>query len=106
MQRQSERVLLRIPVEVQGKGADGKPFSEKTFTLVVNRNGAQIALRNSPRPDDRITISNPLKRMSCPFRVVRRVVKSLGEGPEWGVECLEPEIDLWGISFPAMGSEN
>jgi len=48
--RQSERVLLRVPIEVSGKGPDGNVFSEKAFTLVINRHGAQIRLRNALRP--------------------------------------------------------
>lgn len=100
LKRRSERVLLRIPIEVKGRGADGKPFREKTFTLVINRNGARISLKNSPQSNDRITIQNLQNEMSCPFRVVARTGKSLGEGPEWGVECLEPEVNFWGISFP------
>lgn len=51
-------------------------------------------------PDARITIVNRQSAMSCPFRVVGRAGKSLGGGPEWGVECLEPGVNFWGICFP------
>jgi len=98
--RRSERVLLRIPIEVKGTDAEGKPFTEKTHTLVINRHGARIALKAPLKPEARITITNRQSAMSCPFRVVGRTGKSLGEGPEWGVECLEPGVDFWGISFP------
>ncbi len=99
--RRSERVLLRIPIEVKGTGADGKPFTEKTFTLVVNGDGARISLKAKLRRDDRLTITNLQTRISCPFRVVHRTSDLLGEGPpEWGVECLEPEVNFWGIVFP------
>lgn len=98
--RRTERVLLRIPIRVKGNTAEGKPFEEKTITLVVNRDGARISLKNPLRVDDRITITNLQNQMSCPFRVVARTAKSLGEAPEWGVECLEPEVNFWGILFP------
>jgi hypothetical protein len=99
--RRSERVLLRIPIEVKGTGADGKPFTEKTFTLVVNGDGARISLKAKLRRDDRLTITNLQTKISCPFRVVERTSDLLGEGPpEWGVECLEPEVNFWGIAFP------
>ncbi len=98
--RQSERVLLRIPIEVNGKGPDGNAFNEKTFTLLINRHGAQIRLRNAVRPNDRVTITNLQNKRSCMFRVVARVEKRLSDEPEWGVECLEPEADYWGLSFP------
>jgi PilZ domain len=98
--RHSERVLLRIPIEVKGKDGEGKVFKEVTSTLVINRDGARITLKQSVRPDDRITITNLLNRTSCPFRVVGQGGKSLGEGPEWGVECLEANLGFWGIEFP------
>jgi hypothetical protein len=98
--RRSERVLLKIPIKVEGVGAEGKPFSEKTFTLVINRHGARITLQNPLRPDDRITITNLYNNLTFPFRVIARTGKSLGEGPEWGVECLEPDAPIWGIYFP------
>ncbi len=102
--RRTERVLLRIPIEVQGNQADGRPFKEKTHSLVINRNGARISMKNSPRPDDRVTITNLQTQTACPFRVVRQIPTSLGEGPEWGVECLEPEVNFWGIYFPTKGT--
>ena len=98
--RRSERVLLRIPIEVKGTDADGNPFTEKTFTLVINRHGARIALKTPLQSEARITITNRQRAMSSAFRVVGRTSKSLGEGPEWGVECLDPGVDFWGISFP------
>lgn len=101
LKRRTERVLLRIPIEVKGKGADGRPFSEKTFTLVLNRNGARISLQHGLRKGDQVSITNLQTKVSCPFRVVERTTDMIGEGPpEWGVECLEPEVDFWGINFP------
>jgi hypothetical protein len=96
--RQSERVLVKVPIEVRGAGE--KSFREKTFTLIISRYGAQIGLRHPLHSDDRVTVTNLRNNVSCPFRVVARIGKPLGEKPEWGVECLEPDVDLWGISFP------
>jgi len=98
--RRTQRILLRVPIEVKGNGADGKPFTERTFTLAINQHGAQINLKNTVRSDDQITITNIQTHMSCPFRVVRQVRKPFGPGPEWGVESLEPEVNFWGMSFP------
>jgi len=98
--RRTERILLRIPVEVQGTGADGKPFREKTFTVAINRHGARIALNADVNPESRVTVTNLQNQLACPFRVVARVGKSLSEAPEWGMECLEPGLNFWGIFFP------
>lgn len=103
--RRTERVLLRIPIEVKGEQPDGNPFVERTFTLVLNRDGGRISLKSSLQKGDQITITNLQNRVSCPFRVVERTTDLLGDGPpEWGVECLEPEVDFWGINFPKKAS--
>jgi hypothetical protein len=99
-QRRSERVLVRIGIEVRGKSADGKPFTLTGQTVVINRHGARISLPIQLRTDDRISITNLQNQKRCQFRVVGAVDKPLGKGPEWGVECLEPEINFWGIAFP------
>jgi hypothetical protein len=98
--RRTERILLRIPIEVKGTDADGKAFKEKTYTLAINRHGARVALNSPLEPEAQVTITNLQNKLSCPFRVVARVGKSLGEGPEWGMECLQPQLNFWGIFFP------
>jgi PilZ domain len=98
--RRSERVYLRIPIEVQGEQATGVWFSELTHTLIINRHGARICLAHSVRPNASLTVTNLQTGVSCPFRAIGRVGKSLGNAPEWSVECLRPGIDFWGIYFP------
>lgn len=98
--RRTRRPLLRIPIEVEGTNADGQPFTEDSYTLVVNRNGARIALKNSLKPGDRITITNTQREESCPFRVVERADSIASDHTEWGVECLEPQRNFWGVYFP------
>lgn len=99
--RRSERVLLRIPIEISGEDTDGKAFKEKTFTLVINRDGARVALRANVQPGTLVTVKNLQSSLSARFRIVGPSGRSLGEGPERGVECLQHGIDFWGISFPA-----
>ena len=99
--RRSERVHLQIPIEVHGEKESGEPFSECTQSLIINRDGARISLRHSLIPRGNITITNLQTGVSCPFRVVGSMGRSLGEAPEWGVECLKPDVDFWGIRFPS-----
>jgi len=99
--RRTTRVLLKVPIEVSGTGADGQPFQEKTSTLMVDGHGAQILLKSLPQAGERVTITNLRSRKSCPFLVVRRVSKSLSQEGEWAVECLQPGTSFWGIHFPA-----
>jgi len=101
--RRTERVLLRIPIEISGEDSGGKAFQEKTFTLIINRHGARVALRAHVRPGTLVTVKNLQSTLSARFRIVGPSGRSLGEGPEWGVECLQQRIDFWGISFPEIG---
>lgn len=103
-QRRTERVLIQIPIEVKGNDAEGRPFRETTRTVVLNRDGARIALRSVPRIGARLTITNLQNKTTCPFRAVSRVQKTIGLEPEWGVECLDPKADFWGILFPQKTS--
>ena len=98
--RSTERVLLKIPIRVDGTGELSKPFTEDTWTVIINRNGAQIKLKNSVCAEDRITITNLRNRLSCLFRVVGPPGKPVSAGAEWSIECLEPGLNFWGILFP------
>src|SRR3989442_4420503 len=98
--RRTERILLRVPIEVNGTGADGKPFTEKTYTLVVNRHGARVRLKRAVRPNDQVTITNPRPKMACPFRIVAKATDLLSHGPEWGREGLVPRANFGGSNLP------
>ncbi len=98
--RRTKRPLLRIPIEVEGKDPSGRSFTETTYTIMVNRHGARIALKNSLTPGERIIVTNLQREESCPFRVVERTNTLYGSESEWGVECLEPDRNFWGVYFP------
>ena len=100
--RRSQRLPFRVPIFVEGRTIDGKPFEEKTYTLEINRHGARIVLQSSAQPGGRVAITNLQTKKRCPFQVVSRPGKPLDKekGTERGVECLDPRADFWGISFP------
>ncbi len=100
--RRSDRVLIRIPLQVSGKDLEGNSFSERAQTMVINRNGASFVLRNSLVPEGQITVKNLQSGQSCRFRA-RRGAKDLPGGlREWGIECLDPAPNFWGVSFPEL----
>jgi hypothetical protein len=103
--RKSERVLLKIPIRVEGKDSLGNAFDETTYTLVVNRGGGQIVVSHLLQPGAVIKITNLRNGISSSFQVVARAATSLSGSPEWGVKCLEPEIELWGVHFPTRTEE-
>jgi hypothetical protein len=97
--RRSDRVLLRIPLEVSGTNLEGNTFTERTHTQDVNRNGASIVLRNSFLPGGQMTVKNLQTSQSCRFRACRASQDLPGGLREWGVECLDPAPNFWGITF-------
>ncbi len=101
--RRTERVLLRISIEISGQDVKERNFREKTHTVVINRDGARVALRANVRPGLLVTVKNLQTGTAARFRIVGPSTHSLGETPEWGVECLEHGLDFWGISFPDTG---
>jgi hypothetical protein len=100
LKRRSQRLVLRIPVEVSGKDANGAPFREKTHTLAVNRHGARIALTAAVRLHAAVTITNVTSMKSALFTVVSCAEKPVSGAPEWGVECLDLDPNFWGLYFP------
>jgi hypothetical protein len=100
--RRSKRPLIQVPIEVRGTDVNGQSFSETTHTVVVNRNGGRISMKNSLMAGARITITNLQRGEGCAFRVVERTSTTYGNQAEWGVECLEPSRNFWGVYFPEV----
>jgi hypothetical protein len=98
--RGTERLLLSIPIRVMAFGARGGDFSEDTRTVEVNRSGARIVLRRRVSPDDELRIVNLENHAEADFRVIGSTRLVDAEVAEWGVECLDPGRNIWGIDFP------
>ena len=98
--RRSERLLLTIPIQVEGEEGAGTKFSESTRTLVINREGARIYLKHAVVPGAIVAVSTQVGKRSARFRIVGPTQPKTQEGGEWGVECLDPKTNLWGIEFP------
>jgi hypothetical protein len=103
--RRSERVLLKIPIRVEGKDCQGNAFIETTSTLVVSREGGQIIISHLLEPGAVVKITNLNNQISSSFEVVGRTPKSLSGTPEWGVKCLKPEVEIWGVHFPTRAEK-
>lgn len=98
--RRSERLLITIPIQVEGMDQKGERFSEATRTLVINRQGARITLKRAVCVGAVLQISTMGGRRSGKFRIVGPTQPPTGEGGEWGIECQEARINIWGIGFP------
>lgn len=98
--RRSERLLITVPIRVEGVDRNGAKFNEETRTLVINRQGARIYLKNHVAAGAMLMITTVVGRRTCKFRVVGPTQPVSGDGGEWGVESQEPICNIWGIGFP------
>ncbi len=98
--RRSERLLITVPIRVEGVDRNGEKFSEETRTLVINRQGARIYLKRAVAPGATLQVTTTVARRSAKFRLVGPTQPVSSETGEWGIECLESNCDLWGIGFP------
>ena len=98
-QRSTERLLLTIPIRVLGLDRATGGFCEDTHTVVVNRTGARIVLKHQVFPGDSLRVVNLENSSEADFRVVGPTHLDGTQVTEWGVECLDPKRNIWGIEF-------
>ena len=103
--RRSCRLPLTIPIRVYGTDFKGSDFSEDSTTVVVNRHGAKIRLIRQLLPEQEIRLFSRPTRKEALFRVVSQAPGAEGDYTFWGLECLEPEREIWGIPFPKSPPE-
>ena len=98
--RRSTRLSVAVPILVSGTDAAGNPFKEHTFTLNVNKHGAEVAVNHLLATDAEISIENISIGRKGLARVVQRREKRTPNSPyEVSVELLQPE-NIWGVRFP------
>lgn len=100
--RRSDRILLTIPLSVEGEDAKGRAFQSNAQTLVLNRHGGRIRVNYRLQAGQTVRITNLMGRRSSDFRVVGPVSPFSEQGGEYGVEYLRPGQDIWGIQFPPL----
>lgn len=114
--RRSDRLMVTIPLRVIGEDENGVPFDREAQTIDVSRHGARIRISHPLNSGQELRIINQLNRREAAFRVAGPLVPLTAEGGEfaltgplsatlerrsqWGMECLDLTIDLWGIRFP------
>jgi hypothetical protein len=98
--RRSDRLMLTIPLEVQGVDAKGDSFKDEARTITLNRHGARIQITRPLRNGQTLLMTNLVGRRGAEFRVVGPVSPITEQGGEWGVEYVDPKENIWGIQFP------
>ena len=97
--RRSHRLLLRVPVRVQGKNQQQQVFQEETQTLVVSAHGGLIAIAAILHVGDKITLLNKVTNKQEEATVVFLGPMKDGKG-EVGFEFANPAGQFWGVAFP------
>ena len=102
--RRTDRVSLTLLLEVSGTDGKGQEFKEPARTLLINRGGAVIVFPRELAPEQRIFIERRAPNESH-RRAEVRVVGEFGsqkDGHLYGVEIIDPAVDLWGVEFPEI----
>ena len=105
-QRRSLRILLSIPVLLQGMDEDGSPFESAGRTIALNRHGARIQAKHRLRPGQTIAVTNQSSGAQADFRVVGPLAFPYNQVGEWGIECLRADENIWKIYFPPLDGES
>ncbi len=104
-QRRSTRIVQAVPVAVTGVDALGRPFQERTSTLILNCHGCRYQSRHYVLKHMWVTLEVPNPQAGYePRRARARVMwirrpRSVRELFHVGVE-LERSGNIWGIAFP------
>lgn len=98
--RRSDRLLLTIPLRVEGTDARGREFESEARTVIINRHGARIQLKYFLKGGQVMRLVNLVNHRIADFRVVGPTEPYSEKGGEYAVATLNPDINIWGIQFP------
>src|SRR5579863_200603 len=103
--RRSTRILQAVPLTVIGVDALGRPFQERTSTLIINCHGCRYQSKHYVLKNMWITLEVPHPDAELEPRIVRGRVtwiqrpRTVRELFQIGIE-LEVPGNIWGIAFP------
>ncbi len=103
--RRSTRIVQAVPLSVSGVDALGRPFQERTSTLIINCHGCRYQSKHYVLKNMWVTLEVPHPESGHPARTVRgRVMwiqrpRTVRELFQVGLE-LEVCGNFWGIAFP------
>jgi hypothetical protein len=99
--RRSVRRAISVPVRLMGQDIKGRDFTEDTSTLIVNWNGALIASSRPLAGEQVLVVLNRANSKESDFRIVGTRATTGSQPSQWGMECLNPHLDFWGLKSQA-----
>src|SRR6266576_1430932 len=103
--RRTTRIVQAVPLTVTGVDALGRPFQERTSTLIINCHGCRYQSKHYILKNMWVTFEVPHNEAGREPRTVRARVswiqrpRTVRELFQIGVE-LEVSGNVWGIAFP------
>ncbi len=98
------RIKGILPVRIWGNDQEGKPFGEHVCTIDISNKGASLAaVRSQLAPGN--TVGLQYRNRQARFRVVWVVPTSTGLGNHVGLECLQPDKELWPVALPQESTD-
>lgn len=97
--RRSNRLMLTLPLRAKGLDVRGDVFESTAHTVILSGNGAQVQIPSRLLGGQNIRLHNLVSRREGDFRVVAAVSSLTEVSDDYGVECLEPDEDIWQIQF-------
>ncbi|HYA96757.1 MAG TPA: hypothetical protein VEH49_01580, partial [Methylomirabilota bacterium] len=101
--RQSDRVQVRVPVEVSWENASGETVAQSVETLLISRSGAVFKLAEKLEGGHLLSLRRSLAQHES--KTVRAVVVAEidrdSDGFLYAVALREPRSDFWDIDFPS-----
>jgi hypothetical protein len=99
--RRSDRITMELSLEISGDDVNRFTFVEKTRTAVVSRHGAKIHSQRKLGRDQEMVVRCLRSGKETEARVVGEIAEG-AEGYTYGIEFLDPEVNIWEIEFPPM----
>src|SRR5437016_2914565 len=102
--RQSDRISLRMPVEVAWATAQGATFSRTVETLLVSRNGGVLRFTEKLEDGQELHLRRHIEGEQWKHtraRVVAEIDQD-ANGFLYAIHILEPRCDFWDIEFPSL----
>ena len=103
--RRSTRIMQAVPVAVTGVDALGRPFTERTSTLIINCHGCRYQSKHYVLKNMWVTLEVPHPEAGQPARTVRGRVAWI-QRPRTVRQLFQVALELetpgntWGIAFP------
>ena len=103
--RRSTRIMQAVPISVTGVDALGRPFTERTSTLIINCHGCRYQSKHYVLKNMWVTLEVPHPEAGQPPRSVRGRVAWI-QRPRTVRQLFQVALELetpgntWGIAFP------